>query len=330
MIRRRILLVSLVLLLVTATHWLTPTGPLGLHALHIVMRKLFILPIVLAAVWFSFRGALLTVAIATILYLPHVALQWSGQAVENINQLGELASLWIVALLAGYFMHQEKLALNELARSNEGALLALVGAMDARKQKRKYHARRVCAYAMRVARQMGLSTRALEVLGQVSVLHDLGMIGVPDEIILRAGPLDEQQWQMIERHPLVGYYILNRMPFLQEAAQIVKAHHEKYDGRGYPCGLVGDNIPLLARVFAVADAFDALTTPRRYARTHSFAEARTVIAKDARTHFDPKVVDAFLAVSDAQWHRILQELESGTRSDAAPTHADALEAELID
>ncbi len=327
--RRRLIIVSLLVLAVAVSHWITPTDDYGLLALHMLWRKLFIIPIILAAVWFNMRGSLATALAETLLYLPHVVLQWNSQSGEYINQGGEVASLWIVAVLAGFFVRREKIVLQDLARSSEGALLALIGTMDARHQKRQYHAMRVFAYAERIAQELDLSPDDLNILARVSVLHDLGMIGVPDKLL--SGPVQfNGQNTEIRKHPLIGYNIIHRVPALHEVAEVVYAHHERYDGTGYPRGLSGDHIPFLARVFAVADVLDTLTTASPHNQAMSFSKARQVIESERGLDFDPLVVDAFLRVPESEWLDILQRLESRQSQTQEPAeYVKPLDAELI-
>ncbi len=327
--RRRLLIVSILVMLVAISHWITPIDDNGLLVLHVLWRKLFIIPIILAAIWFNMRGSLATALAESVLYLPHVMLQWGHHTGENINQVGEVASLWIVAVLAGFFVRREKIVLQDLARSSEGALLALIGTMDARHQKRQYHAMRVFAYAERIARELNLPPCAFEVLARTSVLHDLGMIGVPDKLLSGPAQFDGQNSD-IRNHPLIGYNIIRRVPELSEVASVVYAHHERYDGTGYPRGLSGNQIPFLASIFAVVDVFDALTTASPHNQAMTFSKARHVIEDERGLDFDPQVVDAFLRVSESEWLDILHQLES--RHSLAPKAANQmkpLDAELI-
>jgi HD-GYP domain-containing protein (c-di-GMP phosphodiesterase class II) len=327
--RRRLVIIGLLVLVVSTSHWVTPTDDYGLLAVHVLWRKLFVIPIILAAVWFNMRGSLATALAETVLYLPHILLQWNSQTGENINQGGEVVSLWIVAVLAGFFVRREKAVLQNLARSSEGALLALIGTMDARHQKRQYHAMRVFAYADRIAQELNLPPEDLEILARASVLHDLGMIAAPDNVLSGSVQFDEQN-TAVRSHPLIGYNIIRRIPALHEVAEIVFAHHERHDGTGYPRGLCSDQIPFLARVFAVADVFDTLTTASPHNQAMSFSKARQVIQSERGLDFDPQVVDAFLRVPENDWLNILQRLMSRqnlTQPDDKPPIP--LDAELI-
>ena len=131
------------------------------------------------------------------------------------------------------------------------------------------------------------------------LLHDIGKIGIPDAILLKPGPLTPDEWTVMRRHPEIGKRLIERIPFLRGAVPIVYSHHEKWDGSGYPRALKGEDIPLGARIFAVVDAFDAMTFDRPYSKAVPFEAAKAEIRRCAGTHFDPAVVSAFLQVPEA-------------------------------
>ena len=216
----------------------------------------------------------------------------------------------MVAILSGVFVGFEKGALREVVRTHEGALIALVAALDAREHQTELHSIRVQAYSLRLGRELGIKPDQMHILEQASLLHDVGKIGTPDQVLLKPGPLTDEQWQVMHRHPEVGRNILRSVPFLKDAAEIVYAHHEKYDGTGYPQGLSGEQIPLAARIFSVVDVFDALTSDRPYYRKKSGDEARRQIEQDKGNHFDPKVVQAFLRIPLTEWKRIATRITS--------------------
>jgi HD-GYP domain-containing protein (c-di-GMP phosphodiesterase class II) len=150
---------------------------------------------------------------------------------------------------------------------------------------------------MLLARHLGIKEGdTLEGLEMGALLHDVGKIGVPDGILLKKGGLTEEEWDGVRRHPELGASLLQRIPFLSGAREIVESHHEKFDGSGYPKGLKGDQIPIGARIFAVADVFDALTTDRPYKAALSYRSAAGMIARERAAHFDPEVVEAFLKI----------------------------------
>ncbi|MGB9178899.1 MAG: HD-GYP domain-containing protein, partial [Pyrinomonadaceae bacterium] len=137
-----------------------------------------------------------------------------------------------------------------------------------------------------------------------SLLHDIGKIGVPDAILRKPASLTDQEWTRMREHPLHGQQILNGIEFLEGAARVVAQHHEKYDGSGYPLGLRGEEIDLTARIFAVADAFDAMTSDRVYRKGRSYEEALEELDKCAGAHFDPTVVDAFQRIRPDEWEQL--------------------------
>lgn len=302
--------VALLVVAVTAAHWWTPQGQDYLHAIHISLRKLYLFPVVLAAIWFDLRAALLTAAAATVLYTPHVIWQWGGQRAENINQAGELVTIWMTAAIAGVFVGAEKGALRRLAGAYEGVVEALVAALDIREHDTELHSLRVRAYTLRLAEELGVDPDQRRIYALAALLHDIGKIGVPDAILLKSGQLNDDEWLRIREHPALGRRILEPVRFLNEAKDIVYAHHEKYDGTGYPRGLAGTHIPRGARIFAIADVFDALMSTRPYKDAMTYAEARREIEAGSAKHFDPEVVDAFLRVDPAEWDKIRNVIES--------------------
>lgn len=310
----RIILVLLTIALIALAHWWTPTTRDWLHAVHVLMRKSFLVPILLAAVWYNLRGALLAALVVSFVYLPHVFFQWGGNLQENVNQIGELVTVWGSALLAGWLVEKEKRALRHLARTHEGALVALVKALDAREHDTRDHSLRVRAFAERIAAEYGMAGENREELARGALLHDIGKIGIPDSVLLKKGPLTSGERQIMRKHPEIGRRILESVPSTEQAALIVHCHHEKYDGTGYPRGLRGDDIPLGARVFAVADVFDALTSDRPYHKAVTIAEAVERIRRDTVSHFDPEVVTAFLRIPEEEWSQVAENLEANCRA----------------
>jgi HD-GYP domain-containing protein (c-di-GMP phosphodiesterase class II) len=136
------------------------------------------------------------------------------------------------------------------------------------------------------------------------LLHDIGKVAVPDSILYKPGPLTSEERALMARHPAIGAEIVGQIEFLTEAAEIVRSHHERWDGMGYPDGLAGEQIPLAARAFAVADVLDALTTDRPYRAGFPLRQARAMIMEESGTHFDPTVIEAFGAIEDATFVQI--------------------------
>jgi len=177
-----------------------------------------------------------------------------------------------------------------------GTIRSLANAVDARDLATGNHSSCVAEYAADIARAMKLNAEGIREAEAAGFLHDLGKIGVPDSILTKPGPLTKREWIAVQRHSAVGYDILRPVPIPEGVKLAVRHSHERWDGTGYPDGLAGEEIPLLARVVAVADAYEALTTPRPYRAARPAQEAVEEIRRCSATQFDPRVVDAFLAV----------------------------------
>src|SRR5438132_2012229 len=185
-------------------------------------------------------------------------------------------------------------ALAGVAQSYSNTLVALVNALDAREHESSDQSQRVVRYTLAIARRMGIAGDDLDQIGRGALLHDIGKIGVPDSILLKAGPLTPAEWIEMRKHPEIGHQILQSIGFLNLAAEIVLSHQERWDGGGYPRRLKGSDIALGARIFALADTLDAMTSDRPYRRGVSYDEARAEIARCSGTQFDPACVEAFL------------------------------------
>jgi putative nucleotidyltransferase with HDIG domain len=184
-------------------------------------------------------------------------------------------------------------------KSYDATLIALTHALDARDKETEGHSRRVVEYTRLVAVALGIEGDALKLLCHGALLHDIGKIGVPDAILHKPGPLTEEEWQVMRRHPEIGALMVEEVEYLTEARRIILHHHERWDGRGYPLGLRGTQISLGARAFAIADTVDAITQDRPYRRGRSFDQAREELVKNRGTQFDPDAVDAFMALPEA-------------------------------
>jgi len=182
----------------------------------------------------------------------------------------------------------------ELKRSHDSLLQVLSAALDLRDQATKGHSLRLAHLSLAIGSELGFSDKELSHLEQAAMLHDMTKLELPREILSKAGPLTADEWQKIQRHPELGYEMVRNAPFLREAGEIILCHHERYDGGGYPCGLKGEEIPLAARIFAVADAYSAMTSDRPYRKAVPHTAAMREIRSSAGTQFDPTVVEAFL------------------------------------
>jgi cyclic di-GMP phosphodiesterase len=188
------------------------------------------------------------------------------------------------------------LTLRQLEETYRSTLEALGSAIDTRDVATHSHSRRVWAYTLIIARAHGMPEQDFRDLEHGVLLHDIGKIGIPDSILLKPGPLTPDEWKVMQKHPEIGRQIIEKIPFLKGALPVVYHHHERWDGAGYPLGLRGEAIPLSARIFAVADAFDAMTVDRPYSKAIPIQAARQEIRRCAGMHFDPAVVATFLAI----------------------------------
>jgi len=192
-------------------------------------------------------------------------------------------------------------ALREIEESYKITLEALVTALDAREHETQAHSQRVREYTLTLARVLGLSHDVMLHIGRGALLHDVGKIGVRDYILLKPGRLSAEEWAEMKQHPQIGHDILQGIKFLAPAAEIVLCHQERWDGRGYPRGLAGRDIPLGARIFSVADTLDAMTSDRPYRKALSFEAAYREIRACSGTQFDPDIVEAFFSISPESW-----------------------------
>ncbi len=191
--------------------------------------------------------------------------------------------------------------MQNLRASYQNTLSALVVALDAREHETYAHSFRVKAYTAILARELGYPVAAMCQLETAALLHDIGKIAVSDRILLKPGALTDIEFAEMKRHSEAGAQIMSRIDFLRPAADIVRHHHERYDGTGYPCGLKGDAIPLGARIFAVADALDAITSDRCYRKALPFSVAHEEVVRHSGTQFDPRVAEAFTRISESVW-----------------------------
>jgi cyclic di-GMP phosphodiesterase len=195
-------------------------------------------------------------------------------------------------------------ALGQLERSYGDTLRALGAAIDLRDGPTAGHSHRVALYSLKIAAELGLREHELKTLSMGASLHDIGKLAIPDSILLKPGALSEEEWCVMRTHVQIGYDLVKQIPFLSEAAEIVLTHHERWDGAGYPRGLAGMEVPLGARIFAVADTLDAMTSNRPYRSAGSFREAHEEIRRLSGIQYDPRVCDGFLRIPVEVWEGI--------------------------
>jgi response regulator RpfG family c-di-GMP phosphodiesterase len=201
-------------------------------------------------------------------------------------------------------------ALRDIANTYQATLLALVAALDAREHETSDHSQRVVRYTSAIATRMGINGQELEEIGRGALLHDIGKIGVPDAVLLKPGKLTPEEWLEMRKHPDIGFQMIQNIPFLDTPAQIVLSHQERFDGAGYPRKLKGQEIHIGARIFAVADTLDAMTSDRPYRKGTTFANAIAEIQRCSGTQFDPEVVRAFLDIGEEGLIRIKEDMRN--------------------
>src|SRR5882672_3895763 len=220
-------------------------------------------------------------------------------------------------------------ALDSLENAYRTTLQALTAALETRDAETHGHSERVVTYSLRLGREYGLSPANMKALEFGSLLHDIGKIGVPDAILRKPAKLTDEEWVRMREHPLHGQQILRGIDFLKGAAKVVAQHHEKWDGSGYPLGLKTEDIDICARIFSVADAFDAITSDRVYRKGRPYEAAAQELEEWSNRQFDPRVVEAFHRVPKDDWdelrHRSL--MRKPAESEWQPL-ASAIESQL--
>jgi putative nucleotidyltransferase with HDIG domain len=275
--------------------------------------------------WVPVREGDTTIGAAVVwrdLSLIDRALRQMQMSTSTIIALAALL-LWLV--LRGVYVRSSRqimsqsralgAALAETERTYDTTLQALSNALDVRDSETEGHSRRVVEYMELIIAELPVAPENLSTLRRGALLHDIGKIGVPDNVLRKPAALSEAEWLVMKRHPEHGARIISQIPFLQDVSRIVRHHHERWDGKGYPDGIAAEAIPLGARIFAVADSFDAMTSDRPYRRSMSVKDARVEVARCRGTQFDPNIVDAFV--------RVPVELLDAIADDAPHTHSRA-------
>lgn len=209
--------------------------------------------------------------------------------------------------------------MQDLERSYDATLEAMGDALDLRDEETEGHSKRVTAYTIELAQAMGVEADELRLIARGAFLHDIGKIATPDHILLKPGRLDADEMKIMREHCQRGYDMVRKIPFLREAAEIVYAHQERFDGNGYPRGLRGSEIPIGARIFAIADALDAMTSDRPYRKGTSFADAAQEIARCSGTQFDPQIVEVFLRIPVELWSNLRDDMGRRSRPSLSAT-----------
>ncbi len=216
--------------------------------------------------------------------------------------------------------------LHSLEDAYRNTLKALTAALETRDSETHGHSERVVSFSLRLGRELGLSREQTRALEFGSLLHDIGKIGVPDAILRKPAKLTDEEWVRMRQHPVLGQQILHGIEFLEGAARVVSQHHERWNGSGYPLGLRGAEIDLNARIFAVADAFDAMVSDRVYRAGRPYEGAAAELDRYADEQFDPEVVKAFHRVPREDWDELRRRSVEARKEFESARHADATAA----
>ncbi|MDA8330424.1 MAG: HD-GYP domain-containing protein [Candidatus Dormibacteraeota bacterium] len=222
------------------------------------------------------------------------------------------APVTIVQIATTRWMKEQAARLADAESAFNATLISLSKAIDLRDKDTEGHCRRVVEYSLLMGRNLKFSQEEMVRLSHGALLHDIGKIGVPDAILMKPGPLTEEEWAIMRTHPELGFQMVSDVRQLERAREIILNHHERFDGKGYPRGLRGDAIPLPARVFSIADSFDAMISDRPYRKGMPLEEARAEVRRCSGTQFDPICVAAFDQIPDEELRRITEEREHPT------------------
>ena len=255
-----------------------------------------------------------------------------AELVSTVRQAYEVGELRRQHARLTARVHEQNVELQRINRDLEGLvqertrdlLDGMINALDYRDMETQWHSRRVSLYARRLAEAMGLSLEECNEVEMGALLHDIGKIGVRDSVLLKPGPLNQEEWEEMREHPAIGFRLLRSIDYLAGASQIVLQHQERWDGKGYPRGLAGKDIVIGARIFSVVDTLDAIRSDRPYRAGRSFPVALEEIRRCSGTQFDPDVVEAFASVPESGWEEIREQVERMALRSAEADESDGL------
>lgn len=257
------------------------------------MFILYILSSIFLGIGFYNRSALFIITVTTLLVICRFFLILDSTA-DFGTFLTYLVTYFLISFISRYLMRYAQTVRNDILELTT----ALANALDSRDANTLHHSENVSKYAVKIAEKMNLSKELRDSIRIGGLLHDIGKIGIPEHILSKDGKLTDEEYKVIQRHPYIGYNMIRHISNFHKngVLDIVLYHHERYDGKGYPEGLSGENIPLVARIVAVADTFDAMTSSRVYRAELGLSYTLEEICKNKGTQFDPDVVDAFLTI----------------------------------
>jgi HD-GYP domain-containing protein (c-di-GMP phosphodiesterase class II) len=299
--------------------WLLVAGALGGLAAWLANQSLLGLVMIADQGLRSFRyGAFFRNVVDVMPYYVGYGLTGLGvvAAADLLTPIGALLTLAapvaIVQTATNRWMREQQARAVEAESGFNATLVSLSKAIDLRDSDTEGHCRRVVDYSLMMGRFLKFSDEELLRLCHGALLHDIGKIGVPDAILHKPGPLTAEEWTVMRTHPHLGALMVADVRQLEKAREVILAHHERFDGKGYPNGLAGSAVPLAARVFTIADAFDAMISDRPYRSALSLPDARAEVRRCSGTQFDPQAVTAFESISDAELEAVSNKREQPT------------------
>ncbi len=287
----RVIFISLMLFLCVSWSYYVRV----VKGIEVAYSYFYYIPIVVGAYSFGLLGGMVVAISTSLLYVAVIlATGWTNAVAVDV--LLTIGSFNFVGLLTGFLSSQSHQARLRLQDAYVHIITSLAQAIDAKDSYTANHSQRQADYAVEIAEEIGLSKHQIEVIRKAAHLHDLGKIAVDDAILSKPGKLTEEEWNKIKAHSVKGAKILEPLSFLKEVVELVRQHHERYDGTGYPNGDMKDSISLGARIVTVTDAYHAMTSDRPYRKAMSKEKAIEELKNCSGTQFDPKVVEAFLKV----------------------------------
>lgn len=300
--RLQVVTVCLAVLLLTAAHFLIARNTHELHVIHIISGGMYLLPIIASALWFGLRGSLSTTAAIALAYYAHMRLSWPNRPMENANQMAFIAVFWLVGLVTGVLVElEEQEKRRRLKAERETIIEGIAGLSNALRFRDEYtrrHSEHVSRLAVQIGTRMGLSPEQLDVVRLAGLVHDVGKIGIRDDVLLKPHELSAEELAVIHRHPTIAAEILAPIHGAREIAEIVLAHHECPDGSGYPRGLRGEAICREVRIVSVADVFSSLLEERPYKPAMTVDQVMATLNEIAGTKLDRDSVRALQQLVD--------------------------------
>src|SRR6266498_1422484 len=274
----------------TGAHFLVAHGTHGLHEIHIVLGGMYLVPIIAAALWFGLRGGLATTAVISLAYYAHIRLSWPHQPMENANQFAMIVVYWIVGTVSGVLVSLEKQERERRLKAEREIIIegiaGLSNALRFRDEYTRLHSEHVSRLAVQIGTRFGLSEERLDLVRLAGLVHDVGKIGIRDDVLLKPHDLSEEELATIKQHPVIAAEILRPIRGAKEIADIVLAHHECPDGSGYPRGCKSEEISVEARMVRVADVFASLVEERPYKPSMEVKRAMEIIKELSGTKLD--------------------------------------------